>query len=134
MNESSMLSGLRDTGETMFPHMTATADRPPTPEEMEKAAQAVQFDKVVTLKKVEVHTYDLSDDKQIKKYVTARKKIMQGMQMNTIALLFADRQFVASIPGYIAHMEWIEYNLKVDPIASATGASKGDTDNGQDST
>jgi hypothetical protein len=133
-NESGGLSGQGGMSESMFPNMTASGDRPPTPEEVEKAMAAVQYNKVVTVKKVEVCTYNLSKPDEVKSYVKTRKRIMGGMQTNTIALVFADRQFVEAIPGYIAHMEWIEYDLKVDPIASATGALKGDTDNGQAST
>jgi hypothetical protein len=133
-NESEGLSGQGGMSESMFPHMTASADRPPTPEEVEKAMAAVQYNKVVTVKKVEVCTYNLSKPDEVKSYVKTRKRIMGGMQTNTIALVFADRKFVEAIPGYIAHMEWIEYDLKVDPIAPASGALKGDTDNGQAST
>jgi len=111
----------------MFPHMTASPDSPPSAEEMERAREAVQFDKVVKLKDVTVRTYDLSDDKQVEQYTKDRKYVMVGMQKNELSLLFADHRFVESIPGYMAHMEWIEFELKVDPVQPATGVPQGDT-------
>lgn len=123
-----MLSGLHGTGDSMFPHMTAGVDRAPSPEEMEKAMQAVQFNKVVKLKNLEVRTYNLWDDKQAAKYKKDRMHVMNGMQRNELTLLCADRKFVEAIPGYIAHMEWIEYELKVDPVKPSAAAAQGDTD------
>jgi hypothetical protein len=123
-----MLAGMKNgVGESMFPHMTATADQAPSPEEMEKAMQAVQFDKVVTFKAVEVRTYNLSDKAEAKKYTADRKKVMEGMQQNNIAMLYSNRHFVEAIPGYIAHMEWVEFELKVDPVTPAARAPQGDT-------
>ncbi len=123
-----MLAGQTNSaGESMFPHMTAAADQPPSAEEMEKAMQAVQFDKVVKFKSVEVRTYNLSDKAETKKYTADRKKVMEGMQQNNIALLYANRHFVETIPGYITHMEWVEFELKVDPVTPAARAPQGDT-------
>jgi hypothetical protein len=124
-----MLSGLSGgMGESMFPHMTAAPDKPPSAEEMEKAMEAVQFDKVVKIQSIEVRTFDLADEKEAAAYTKTRKEVMEGMQRNEVAMIFADRQFVESIPGWIVHMEWIEFKLKVDPVKPSAGAAQGDTD------
>ena len=121
-----MLSGQGGIGESMFPNMTAGPTRDPTPEEMEKAMEAVKYDKVVRLKKLNIKTYHLWDEEDTQQYVADRLAIMQGMQRNDMALLSADRQFVEDVPGYIAHMEWVEFDLEVGAVKPVDGAEQGD--------
>ena len=125
-----MLSGLRDTGESMFQHLSPSIA--PDPEELERERQRVLFNKTVKVKKFNCKTYDLGDNKQRVEYTKKMKELYHGIVQRTHVLLFNDRRFVEDNKGprWIAHIEWIVFELNIEPN---TMVGQGDT-NGQEST
>ena len=102
-------------GPSMFQHLVPKID--PSPDEMEAQAKAVQYNRVVKLHDLQVKTYDLGNAKEALAYAKLMKEIYAGIQARTHVILFSDRQFVSENghPRWIAHMEWMEFELKTTP-------------------
>jgi len=122
MGPPAMLSGLRDTGASMFEHLMP--DMTPDPETLEKEAQKAQFGKSAKLKGFYVKTYDLAADKEAKAYAKIMLEMFHGLQGQTHVILFNERKFVEtdSKPRWIAHIEWAEFELDVKAYPTTAGA------------
>ena len=125
-----MLSGLQDTGMSLFQHLSA--DMSPDPEQMDKEREAVQFGKSAVLKDFYVKTFDLKTAKASKEYAKLMLEIFHGIQARTHVILFNERKFVETQdnPRWIAHIEWAVFELKVEayPTVPGAAAKRGDTD------
>ena len=111
------LAGMQQDGGNMFGSFNSDYGiEQPTAADMEKSEEAIRFKKTVKVKDIRVETYDLSDPKQVAKYRKDRKHIMDGLIAKKLAVMFSDKRFVESIPGYMAHMEWVEYELNVKEL------------------
>lgn len=128
-----MLSGMSSMTGSMFSFggSPLTAGNP-TPEEMEKAAQAVLYNKTVVFKDIDIHTYDLSNNKDVKAYASQLKLLYKGVQARTHVILHHEKRFVeGDNPRWLAHLEWAEYELKVKPNPVVGSAE--DSKNGKES-
>jgi len=119
-----MLSGLTDTGQSMFERLVPKIE--PSAKELEEQAQAVMYNKTVSLKEITVTTYDLSDKKEAKQYAKDLRDLYHGMQAHTHFILFQGREFVTAgdKPRWIAHIEWAEFALDVKATPTTAGAPK----------
>ena len=111
--EDSMLSGLRNTGGSMFASFGGEIE--PDPSEMEKAAQAALYNKQVKFKEVYVRTFDLGLPKDRKDYPKVLNDLYNGIQAKTHVLWYNDRRFVEDKdnPRWVIHMEWAEFELAI---------------------
>ena len=122
-----MLSGLQDTGASMFTKLMEGDSYPqPGIEDMERAAEAVRFNKTIKFKSYNVKTFDTSDTKQQKEYAKLMMVLQQGIQASTHVMWYQDRRFVEASKAWLVHLEWAEYELKVEPVAPI-GTPEGDT-------
>jgi hypothetical protein len=89
-------------------------DGEPTPEEMEKAAEAVRFSKVVKVQDIHVETYDFSDKKQVQAYRKKYVELYELASLSKVLITVNERQFINDIqnPRWVLHLEWIEYALQ----------------------
>lgn len=88
----------------------------PSAEEMEAAAEAVRFSKIVRVKEFHVATYDLSDPEDLKKYKLDVVLIYQLMAERRGVISFNEKRLVVtpgSKPRMIVHIEWYEYQLSI---------------------
>jgi len=128
MESGPMLSGLLSTGKSMFEHLAP--DITPDPEELEKERDRALFQKASKVKEFQVKTFDLGQAKAAKEYAALMQTLFSGIQQRTHAILFNDRQFVNSgtgKPRWIAHIEWIEFELKVKANPTVGVPDQGDT-------
>jgi len=123
--QDEMLSGLRNTGASMF--ASFGGEVAPDAQEMEKAAQAVLYNKQVKFKKIHVRTFDLSDTKDRADYAKTLNVLYAGIQAHTHVIWYNERQFVSdpAKPRWIIHMEWAEFELKVkaNPVLGSEESS-----------
>lgn len=103
----------------------------PTPEEMEDAANAVRYSKVVKVKEFHVGTFDLSDVKDLEAYKAMVVQVYQIMAEKRGVISFNEKKLIVheGKPKMIVHMEWYEYTLKVTdhmikPEDAANGKKK----------
>lgn len=89
-------------------------DGEPTPEDMEKAAEAVRFSKVVKVQNIHVKTFDFSDAKQVEEYQKTYLKLYQQASESKVLITVNERQFINDInnPRWVLHLEWIEYDMQ----------------------
>jgi hypothetical protein len=89
-------------------------DGEPTPEEMEKAAEAVRFSKVVKIQKCHVKTFDFSDAKQVEEYQKTYLELYQKASESKVLITVNERQFINDVqnPRWVLHMEWLEYDMQ----------------------
>lgn len=106
-----MLAGM--SGPSLFEGLVPNIE--PTAAEMDAQAKAVQFNRTVKLKELQVKTFDLGNAEEAKQYAKLMTEIFHGIQAKTHVILFSDRQFVSEggNPKWIAHIEWMEFELKV---------------------
>lgn len=106
-----MLAGMM-SGPSLFEHLVPRPE--PSADEMEAQAKAVQYNRTVKLHDLQVKTFDLGNVKEAAGYAKLLKEIYAGIQAKTHVILFSDRQFVTEgdRPRWIAHMEWMEFELK----------------------
>jgi hypothetical protein len=123
-----MLSGLTNMGESMFSKLGIEDQFGPGISEMEQAAQAVQFNKTVSFQSYNVRTFDTSDKNQREEYTDVMMKLQQGVQAQTHVVWYQDRRFLEATGAWLVHMEWAEYELKVEPVAPIGSRPEGDTD------
>lgn len=96
----------------------------PTPEEMEKEAQAVQFNKKVLLNNFDVRLFDMSKKKDVADYRKLIQQLYHGRLAGTHQLTHFDRQFVQTpTPRWLINLEYVEYKLQVKAV-QAVGAPK----------
>ena len=97
----------------------------PTPEEMEREAQAALFNKKVLIDGVTVKTWDLSVPKEAKDYVKTVTDIWKGIAARTHVIFVRERKFVEQPhPRWIVHMEWAKYKLEVTANETVKGHAK----------
>lgn len=111
--QDEMLSGLRNTGASMFSSFGGEVE--PNARDMEEAAQSVLYNKQVKFKAIRVKTFDLSVLNDRRDYTKTLNLIYKGLQAHTHVVWYNDRQFVAdpTNPRWVVHMEWAEFELKV---------------------
>jgi hypothetical protein len=119
--DDAMLSGLSSVGDSMFAGL-GSPDKyklVPDPNEMRARMDAAQVVRRADLKCVMVRSYDLSEEKDALQYCKDREWILMGMAMSTHRLVHHDKQFVEGMnpPRWIAHMEWMEFELTETPVA-----------------
>jgi len=66
----------------------------------------------VKVKDFKVHTFDLNVKLQVTEYKKAYKRMYKGSQDGTVSVQVFDKQFVPQTPGWVVHMEWVEYELE----------------------
>jgi hypothetical protein len=130
-----MLSGLQGVSGSMFRHLGVGDEHPffrPDPEDMERAAEAVRFNKTVNFKSYNVRTFDTSTPKQRKEYATLMLELHKGIQASTHVVWYHDRKFVETDKGprWLVHIEWAEFELKVEPVAPIGAAPDSGDDDG----
>jgi hypothetical protein len=106
-------------------------DGEPTPEEMEKAAEAVRFSKVVKVQDIHVETYDFSKKKDVEAYRKKYVELYQKASLSQVLITVNERQFINDInnPRWVLHLEWIEYALqKKDHMVDQEAGDTDDTD------
>ena len=128
-----MLAGLQDTGQSMFSKLGINSPMEPNIEEMEAAAEAVRFNKTITYKSYNVKTFDTSKTKDRNAYAKLMMDLQKGVQANTHVVWYQDRKFVetqgsTSTGTWLIHIEWAEFELKVEPVAPIGTTDTGDTD------
>ena len=89
-------------------------DEPLDPDKM--LEQKLLAQRKVRVKEFVVHTFDLSKKTDTTEYKKAYKKMYIGVQNGTISVQTFDKQFVPSIPGWLVHMEWVEYDVDKQTI------------------
>ena len=106
-----MLAGM--SGPSLFSGLVPNVS--PTAKDMEDQAKEVQYQRSVKLRGAFVKTFDTGDVKQAAEYAKLLEQIFHGIQAHTHVIIHNDRQFVndAGNPRWIAHMEWLEFELKV---------------------
>ena len=111
----------------MFEHLTPNLE--PTAKDLDDQAKEVQYQRTVKLSGAHVKTYDTGDTKQAAEYAKLLEKVFHGIQAHTHVIIHNDRQFVNDNgnPRWIAHIEWLEFELKVKPNL-AVGKSKEKSD------
>ena len=87
----------------------------PTPEEMEMAAEAVRYSKVVKVKEFHVGTFDLSDPVDLAAYKKMVVQVYQVMAEKKGVISYNEKKLIIheGKPKMVVHMEWYEYTLKV---------------------
>ena len=87
----------------------------PTPEDMEAAAEAVRYEKIVEVKEFHVGTYDLSDKASLAEYKRDVVVLYKLQREKRGVISFLEKKFIMheGKPKMTVHMEWYEYNLKV---------------------
>jgi hypothetical protein len=127
-----MLAGLRDTGQSMFSKLGVNSPMEPNIEDMEAAAEAVRFNKTITYKSYNVKTFDTAKTKDRNAYAKLMMELQKGVQANTHVVWYQDRRFVepkdtTSTGTWLVHIEWGEFELKVEPVAPIGMTDTGDT-------
>jgi hypothetical protein len=113
----------------MFDHIVP--DIKPNPEELEKERERALYNKASTVKDFSVKTFDLGVKKQANEYAKLMQTLYAGIQSKTHAILFNDRRFIEggnAGPRWIAHIEWIEFELKITANPTVGTPTGGDTD------
>ena len=108
-----MLAGMG--GPSLFEHLTPNLE--PTAKDLEDQAKEVQYQRTVKLSGAHVSTFDTGDTKQAAAYARLLETVFHGIQAHTHVIIHNDRQFVndSGNPRWIAHIEWLEFELKVKP-------------------
>ena len=99
----------------------------PSPEDMEREMQAVQYNKKVLLEAVHAENFDLSDKRQTAAYKETLKNLFNGTQARSHIITCFERKFVEQPKArWIVHVEWFEYKLVVKPneVVGQVGAKK----------
>ena len=112
------------TGQGMFDGMLGGGRNPafPTPDAMAGAMANAQVERKVIYKGTHVGTYDLGDEKEAAEYTKTLDTIMNGLTVQTHMLMGRDKKFVeSSKPRWIAHLEWMEFELKETPVPPVAG-------------
>ena len=110
-----MLSGMETATGSMFNFAGGQPAGAPSAAEMEAASQAVLFKKTVVFEKIEIKTYDLGKEDEVKAYAKILKTLYTGVQAKTHLVLQHDKRFVEQPTArWLAHLEWAEYSLKVE--------------------
>lgn len=106
-----MLAGM--SGPSLFEHLIP--DLQPTAKDMEDQAKEVQYQRSVKLRGAHVKTFDTGDVKQTTEYAKLLEAIFHGIQAHTHVIIHNERQFVndPGNPRWIAHIEWLEFELNV---------------------
>ena len=105
-----MLSGLRNTGPSLFENLSPMLE--PDPDEMEKQREAALYHKHVEIKSFNVKTFDMIDQKKSNAYAKLMRELYHGSQRQTHSIIFNDRRFVEQPePRWVAHIEWVEFEL-----------------------
>jgi hypothetical protein len=128
------LSQLAQLPESMF---GGRAPFSPDPEEMKRAMELAQIERKTLFKGVFVRTYDLGDPARAKQYEDDMATVIRGIGLHTHVLMSRDKQFVNASDGprWIAHVEWLEFELKETPLTPVgTPPEEGAVNNGQNST
>ena len=99
----------------MFPDMAAPFGSEPTPEDMEKAADAVRYSKITKVKEFHVGTYDLSRPDDLAAYKTDYVAMYVAIATKTGVLAHMEKKLlvIEGKPRMVVHMEWYEYQLEV---------------------
>lgn len=88
----------------------------PTAEEMEAAAEAVRYSKIVKVKEFHVATYDLSDPEDLKNYKQDVVQIYRLIAERRGVISYNEKRLVVppgAKPRMIVHIEWYEYMLSI---------------------
>jgi hypothetical protein len=86
----------------------------PTPEQMEKAAEAVRFSKTVRVTDIQVRTFDLSNEEQVEQYRDTYLEVYEKVSLAKALITVKERvQVNDPQPRWIVHLEWVEYELNV---------------------
>jgi len=96
----------------------------PDPDEMAAQMDRLRVRRSAMLRAVRVCTYDLSDPAEREQYQLDVEHLLIGQRIRTHVLLAKpELQFVAGgetrPPRYIAHLQWIEFELQETPSATA---------------
>ena len=120
-----MLAGMG--GPSMFENLMPNLE--PTAKDMEDQAKEIQYQRTIKLTGAYVKTYDTGTADEAKKYAKLLEEIFHGIQARTHVIIHNDRQFVSTDgnPRWIAHIEWLEFELKVKPNP-AGGKAKENSD------
>lgn len=116
--------GYADGGADMFGH--GPAIRNSSPAEYDAALKAFTERTRMPLRAVISRTYLLSDTTQCAQYQHDVKLLMTPSKKRARLLLNRPPlQFVTvPVPGYVAYLEWAEYDIVVDKFANTGGKEK----------
>ena len=118
-----MLSGLQDTGQSMFTKLGVGGFFGPDVEDMEKAAEAARFNKTVKFKNYNVKTFNTSVSKEREEYAELMMTLQQGVQASTHVVWYQDRRFVE--PGETAKKPyWLIHQVRLTGWNSRTNVLK----------
>lgn len=112
-----------EVGPSMFEHIGRPPKFGPSADQMADAMKRMQVNSKVTMKEVCVRTYDLSNEKELTQYQLDLEHVLIGIPLKThVMLCKLAPQFVSDEKGsrYIAHMQWIEYELTETPAATTS--------------
>jgi hypothetical protein len=89
-------------------------DGEPTAAEMEEAAEAVRYSKVVKVQDIKVETFDMSNPGHVKRYREIYKELYGLASESKILITVNERQFINCVtnPRWVLHLEWIVYDMQ----------------------
>jgi hypothetical protein len=103
----------------MFPNLSRNYGFEPSAEELDKAAEAVKYDKLVKITGYKIHTFDLSQPEQAERYAALYMELYSKAKSGAIVIHVMDRKFVeAPSPRWLIHVEYSEYELKKTDVTA----------------
>ena len=118
------MDGYNGLGPSMFDHLGVKVG--PDPDEMKKALERVQFQRVVKFQSHHVKIFDMHDQKQVKEYEKLFRILSLGVQANTHKLWENERQVLPQKDGtqhWMRYLEWSEFELK-ESATAPVGATR----------
>jgi hypothetical protein len=119
-----MMAGSSDSGISMFSRLTPTFK--PDADEMAKQRDAALYNKTVKFTGYNARIFDLGNEQQRTEYEALMQKLYVGALAKTHSVLCTDRQFVVSVPTWIAFIEWIEFDLEITANETVPPAEGGE--------
>lgn len=108
-----LLAGMTSVSQTLL-GMNIVPGGIPQPEDMEKAREAVLFNKTVKLKNFHVEVYNLMDASERTAYEDRIKELYEETQLRKIQITTHDRRFVEMPkPAWLVMLQWFEVELDI---------------------